>query len=113
MIRLEGGFDLDEYWSEVRQTGNDRLRESGLEAWVVTLRPLTAADSKRAGADEEQAPVNIDAATKTLDIAVHEQPDLPPESFVQTGIIDAIDQATHARRDDDIEDLLSDQGGEA
>ena len=113
MIRLECGFELDEYWREVRQTGNDRLKEFGLEEWVVTLRPITAADSEKAGTHEEQTAVNIDAATKMLDIAVHEEPDLPPESFVQTGIIDAIDQATPARRDDDIEDLLSDEGGEA
>ncbi len=113
MIRLEDEFELDEYWREVRQTGNDRLKEFGLEEWVVTLRPMTAADSEKAAAHEEQAAVNIDPATKMLDIAVHEQPALPSESFVQTGIIDAIDQATYARSDDDIEDLLSDEGGEA
>ena len=113
MIRLLGEFELDEYWREVRQTGNDRLKEFGLEKWVVTLRPMTAADSEKAGAHEQQAAVNIDTATKMLDIAVQEQPDLPPESFVQTGLIDAIDQATHTGRDDDLEDLLSDEGGEA
>ncbi len=113
MIRLEGGFELDEYWREVRQTGNDRLKEFGFEEWVVTLRPMTAADSENAGAHEEQAAVKLDAATRMLEIAVHEQSDLPPESFVQTGIIDAIEQATHTPRDDDIEDLLSDEGGEA
>ena len=48
-----------------------------------------------------------------LDIAVDEQPDLPPQSFVQTSIIDVIDQATDARSDDVFEDLLRDEGGEA
>jgi len=113
MIRLEGGFELDEYWREVRQTGNDRLKEFGFEEWVVTLRPMTATDSESAGAHEEQAAVKLDAATRMLEIAVHERSDLPPESFVQTGIIDAIEQATHTPRGDDVEDLLSDEGGEA
>ncbi len=113
MIRLEGGFELDEYWSEVREAGNDRLSEFGYDDWVVTLRPLTVADSERTEADEEESAVNISADTKTLDIAVDEQPDLPPQSFVQTSIIDIIDQANEARGDDDSEDWLRDEGGEA
>ncbi len=48
-----------------------------------------------------------------LDIAVREQPDLPPGSFVQTSVIDAIDQAIEARGDDDAKDWLRDEGGEA
>ncbi len=113
MIRLEGGFELDEYWREVREAGNDRLKEFGFDDWVVTLRPLTVADSERTEADEEESAVNISADTKTLDIAVDEQPDLPPQSFVQTSIIDIIDQAIEARGDDDSEDWLRDLGGEA
>ena len=113
MIRLEGGLELDEYWKEVRQTGNDRLEEFGFDDWVVTLRPLTVPDPERAEAHEEESVVNISAATKMIDIAVDEQPDLPPQSFVQTNIIDVIDQATDARRDDDFEDSLRDEGGEA
>ena len=111
MIRLEG-LELDEYWSKVLQTGNDRLEEFGFDDWVVTLRPLTVPDSERAEAHEEERAVNISAATKTLDIVVDEQPYLPPQSFVQTCIIDAIDQAIDARIDDDSEDLLRDAGGE-
>ena len=113
MIRLEGGFELDEYWREVRQTGNDRLKEFGFDEWVVTLRPLTGTESERAEVHEEESAVNISAATKMLDIAVREQPDLPPGSFVQTSVIDAIDQAIEARGDDDAEDWLRDEGGEA
>ena len=113
MIRLEGGFEIDEYWREVRQTGNDRLEEFGFDDWVVTLRPLTAPDPERIAAHEEESVVNISAATKTLDITVDEQPDLPPQSFVQTSIIDIIDQAIEARGDDDSEDWLRDIGGEA
>ena len=113
MIKLEGGFELDEYWREVRRTGNDRLEEFGFDDWVVTLRPLTVAESQSAGAHEEEEALNISAATKTLDIAVGEQPDLPPQSFVQTSIIDVIDQAIDARGDDDFEDLPRDEGGEA
>ena len=113
MIRLEGGFELDEYWREVRQTGNDRLKEFGFDDWVVTLRPLTVADSARAGAHEEESAVKISADTKMLDIALDEHPDLPPQSFVQTSIINVIDQAINARGDDDLEDWLRDEGGEA
>ncbi len=113
MIRLNGAFELDEYWREVRQTGDDRLREFGFDDWVVTLRPLTVAESQRAGAHEEASAVNISAATKMLEIAVREQPDLPPQSFAQTNIIDVIDQAIDARGDDDPEDRLQDDGGEA
>ena len=113
MIRMEGGLGLAEYWREVRQPGNDRLEEFGFDDWVVTLRPLTAPDPERIATHEEESVVNISAATKTLDITVDEQPDLPPQSFVQTNIIDVIDQATDARRDDDFEDLVRDEGGEA
>ncbi len=66
MIRLLGEFELDEYWREVRQTGNDRLKEFGLEEWVVTLRPMTAADSEKAGAHEQQAAVAVGLATAGL-----------------------------------------------
>ena len=113
MIRLQGGFEVDEYWTEVRQTGNDRLKEFGYEEWVVTLRPLTLTESERAGSHEEEWAVNVSAASKTLDIAVIEWPELPPQSFVQTTIIDVIDQATHARGDDAFENLFRDEGGEA
>ncbi len=108
MIRLEGGFDVETYWREVRETGDDRLKDFGFDDWVVTLRPLAVAGSEKA-----DSAVNISAATKMLDIAVERQPDLPPESFVQTSIIDAIDQAIGARGDDDAEELLRDEGGEA
>ena len=113
MIRLEDGLELKEYWKEVRQAGNDRLEEFGFDNWVVTLRPLNAPDSVRVDAPEEESVVNISTATKTIDIAVDEQPDLPPQSFVQTNIIDVIDQATDTRHDDDFEDSLRDDGGEA
>ena len=113
MIRLQGGLELDEYWREVRQTGDERLQEFGFEDWVVTLRALTLSDSVRAEAHEEEPAVTVSAATKTLDIAVGKQPDLPPQSFVQTRIIDVIDQAIDARGDGDSEDRLRDEGGEA
>ena len=113
MIRLEGGLELDEYWREVRQTGDERLQEFGFEDWVVTLRALTLPDSARAEAHEEEPAVTVSAATKTLDIAVGKQLDLPPQSFVQTSIIDVIDQAIDARGDGDSEDRLRDEGGEA
>ena len=113
MIRLEGGLELKEYWKEVRQTGNDRLEVFGFDNWVVTLRPLTSPDPERVDAPEEESVVNISTATKTIGIAVNEQPDLPPQSFVQTNIIDVIDQATDMRHDDDSEDSLRDEGGEA
>ena len=113
MIKLEGRLELVEYWREVRQAGNDRLEEFGFDDWVVTLRQLTAPDSERVESHEEESVVNISAAAKTMDIAVDEQQDLPPQSFVQTKIIDVIDQATDARRDDDFEDTLRDEGGEA
>ena len=112
MIRLEGGFELTEYWIEVQQTGDDRLKESGFNDWVVTLRPLTATDSEGTEAQAAETAVNISVADKTLDIAVAGQPELPPDSFVQTSIIDAI-EVTGAGGDDAAEDLLRDEGGEA
>ncbi len=112
MITLEGRFELDEYWTEVRQTGNDRLKDFGFDDWVVIVRPLTATDSQ-SGAHEAESVVNISGATKTLDIVVDEQPELPAESFVQTSIIDVIDQVINALGDDDAEDWLRDEGGEA
>ena len=112
MIRLDGGFELDEYWREVLQTGNDRLEELGLDDWVVTLRPLPMADSERAEADQESA-VNLTADKKMLDIAVEAQPELPPQSFVQSCIIDMIEQAIAGRGGDDADDRLRDEGGEA
>ena len=90
---------------EVQRTGDDRLKESGFDDWVVTLRPLT-------GADETPSAVNVSAGTMTLEIAVGEQPDLPPQSFVQTSIIDVIDQTIHTP-DDEPADPLRDEGGEA
>ena len=110
MIKLEGRFELDEYWEEVRRAGDDRLQEAGFDDWVVTLRPLTVADPERA-AHEEKLAVSMSAAKKILDIAVGRQPDLPPQSFVQTSIIDAIDQAIGAHGDD--ENWFRDEGGEA
>ena len=113
MIRLQGGLEHDEYWREVRQTGDERLQEFGFEDWVVTLRALTLPDSAGVQAHEEEPAVTVSAARKTLDIAVGKQPDLPPQSFVQTSIIDAIDQAIDARGDGDSDDQLRDEGGEA
>ena len=113
MIRLQGGLELDEYWREARKTGDERLQEFGFEDWVVTLRALTLSDSARADSHEEGPAVTVSAATRTLDIAVGKQPDLPPESFVQTRIIDVIDQAIDALGDGDSEDWLRDEGGEA
>ena len=113
MIRLEGGLELDEYWKDVRKTGDERLQEFGFEGWVVTLRALPRPETGRAEAHEEEPAVTVSAATKTLDIAVGKQPDLPPESFVQTSIIDVIDQAIAALGDGDSEDWLRDEGGEA
>ncbi len=113
MITLEGRFELDEYWREVRQTGNDRLKDLGFDDWVVTLRPMTVAESQRGGAHEAESAVTISGATKTLEIVVDAQPELPAESFVQTSIIDVIDQVINALGDDDAEDWLRDEGGEA
>ena len=113
MITLEGRFELDEYWTEVRQTGNDRLKDLGFDDWVVTLRPMTVAESQRGGAHEAESAVTLSGATKTLEIVVDEQPDLPAESFVQTSIIDVIGQVINALGDDDAEDWLRDEGGEA
>ena len=78
MIRLQGGLELDEYWREVRKTGDERLQEFGLEDWVVTLRALTLPETGRAEAHEAEPAVTVSAVTKTLDIAVGKQPDLPP-----------------------------------
>ena len=58
MIRLEGGLELDEYWREVRKTGDERLQEFGFEDWVVTLRALTIPDTGRAEAHEEEPASN-------------------------------------------------------
>ncbi len=111
MIKLEGGFELDEYWSEVRQTGDERLEESDFVDWVVIVQPRAAGDA--AGARQEESAVKIRAATKTLDIIVDRQPDLPPEVFVQTSIIDVIAQAIEARGQDHSKDWVRDEGGEA
>ena len=113
MITLEGRFELDEYWGEVRQTGNDRLKDLGFDDWVVTLRPMTVAESQRGGAHEAESAVTLSGATKALDIVVEEKPELPAESFVQTSIIDVIEQAIGALGDDEAEDWLRDEGGEA
>ncbi|MCZ6492707.1 MAG: hypothetical protein O7D97_06910 [Planctomycetota bacterium] len=113
MIRLQGGLKLDAYWREVRQTGDERLQEAGFEDWVVTMRPLTLPETGRAEAHEEEPAVTVSVTAKTLGIAVGKQPDLPPESYVQTSIIDVIDQAIDARGDGDSEDWLRDEGGEA
>ena len=111
MIRLEGRFEGDDYWREVRQTGDERLGEAGLDDWLVTLRSPTGAESEHTARDETEPIIGIDAAARTLDIKVDEQPDLPPESFVQTSIIDVIELATGAR-DDDGQDPVRDVGGE-
>ena len=113
MIKLQGRFELDEYWREVKETGDDRLQESGLDGWTVTLRPLSAADSTGGEPHDQELAVNIGVAAKSLDIAVDEQPALGPQSFVQTSIIDVIDQAIGATRDDILDDLRRDEGGES
>ena len=113
MIRLQGGFEHDEYWRQVQETGDDRLQESGFDGWVVTLRPLPAADSTGTESHQQELAVNISVAGRLLDIAADEQPALPPQSFVQTSIIDIIDQAIGATGVDDVEALRRDEGGEA
>ncbi len=112
MITLEGRFELDEYWTEVRQTGNDRLKDLGFDDWVVTLRPQAAGDSKGT-AHEAESVINISGDTKALDIVVEEKPELPAESFVQTSIIDVIEQAIGALGDDEAEVWLRVEGGDA
>ncbi len=111
MIRLEGRFELDEYWKYIRQMGNDRLKDLGFNDWVVTVRPLAAGDSKDTAHDAESV-INISGNKKTLDLVVEEKPELPADSFVQTSIIDVIEQATHALGDDD-DDWVRDEGGES
>ena len=72
---------------------------------------MAAGDSKGT-AREAESVINISGHTKALDIVVEQKPELPAESFVQTSIIDVIEQATHALGDDD-DDWLRDEGGEA
>ena len=109
MIRLEGGIEPDAYWKEVLETGDDRLAESGFEDWVVTLRPPVPS----VGPDEPELTINLTADAKTLEIVVREPPELPPQSFVQTCIVDVINQAIGGESRDDLEDVLRDEGGEA
>ncbi len=114
MIRLEGGFELDEYWSEVRQTGDERLEESDFVDWVVIVRPRAAGDAEGARVHEEkESAVEISVTTRMLDISVDRQPDLPPEVFVQISIIDVIAQSIEARGQDHSKDWVRDEGGEA
>ena len=41
-IQLEGGYETNDFWREVRAVGDQILNEYGYDEWTVTLRPCTS-----------------------------------------------------------------------
>ena len=107
-IRLEGGYETNDFWREVQRVGNDILKDWGFSDWTVTLRPKTAADVESCSddiAEEGAARVLTNANTKELIIAGFQEDDFESEEeVVERHICELISNVYDDFTDDDIDD---------
>ncbi len=108
-IRLEGGYETNDFWREVQSVGDQILKRYGYDEWTVTLRPKRVSNVERANddLDDDDASISIDPTTRQLTIWGLNEGDFDsPEEVVDRHIVDLISDAMGEAYDED------DEGGE-
>ncbi len=108
-IRLEGGYETNDFWREVRSVGDQILKGYGYDEWTVTLRPKRALNVERGNddLDDDDAAISIDPTTRQLTIFGFSESDFDsPEEVVDRHIVGLISDAMGEAYDED------DEGGE-
>ena len=105
-IRLEGGYETNDFWREVRSVGDQILKGYGYDEWTVTLRPKRASIVQRGSddLDDDDASISIDPTTRQLTIWGFNEGDFDsPEEVVDRHIVDLIRDAMGEAYDEDEE----------
>ena len=50
-VRLERDFERKEFWVDAATTIEEELKQSDLDDWTVTIRPMTSEDTTRVGTE--------------------------------------------------------------
>ena len=96
-IRLQGGYEVIDFWRKVRDIGNYKLEEFGLSDWTVTLRPATASDAEHAEQGDETAFSRWDRERHEVEMSFIENGAMigTAEEVALTQIVDLVDQIAH------------------
>ena len=108
-IRLEGSYETNDFWREVRSVGDQILKRYGYDEWTVTLRPKRASNVGRGSddPDDDGASISIYPTTRQLTISGFNESDFDsPEEVVDRHIVGLISDAMGEAYDED------DEGGE-
>jgi hypothetical protein len=107
---LGGGLESSSWWREVREQSDVALRDGGYEEWTVDIRPMSPGDAESidaTGADEEDVGVTVDVGAMRLLLLIPADFDSTAEDlheFVEMSVMEPIDEAVGADRDDDDDD---------
>ena len=105
-ILLEGGYETNDFWREVRSVGDQILDGYGFDEWTVTLRPKGSTNVQTANADldDDGASISVDPTTRQLTISGYNESDFDsPEVVVDRHIVDLIRDAMGDAYDEDEE----------
>ena len=105
-IQLEGGYETNDFWREVRSVGDQILKEYGYDEWTVTFRPKRAANVEKGNDDfdDDDASISINTTTRQLTIFGLNESDFDsPEQLVDRHIVDLISDAMGEAYDKDEE----------
>ena len=89
-IGLEGGYETNDFWRQVRSVGDQILKGYGYDEWTVTLRPKRASKVERDNddLDDDDASIGIDPTTRQLTISGFNEGDFDsPEEVVDRHIV--------------------------
>ena len=103
-IRLEGGYETNDFWREVRSVGEQILEGYGYDEWTVTLQPKRASNVERGNddLDDDDPSISIDPPTRQLTISGFNESDFDsPEEVVDRHIADLIRDAMGEAYDED------------
>ena len=96
-VRLFGGYELDSFWKDVREQGNDRMRKEGFSDWTVTLRQKTISDVEQAeslGETDTRLYHNVDKKEIELAGDIGNKGGVSVKKFIELHIMDFLYQLT-------------------
>jgi len=104
-IRLEGGYETNDFWRQVRSVGDQILKKYGYDEWKVTLQPKRVSNVKGGNDDlDDDASISIDPTTRQLTISGFNDGDFDsPEEVVDRHIVNLISDAMGEAYDEDEE----------
>ena len=105
-IRLEGGYETNDFWRQVRSVGEQILKEYGYDEWTVTLRPKRESKVEKGNddLDDDDASISIDPTTRQLTIFCFNEADFDsPEEVIDRHIVNLISDAMGEAYDEDEE----------